>query len=931
MKADLLREKFLRFFKARKHRVIESDSLVPRDDPTVLFTPAGMNQFKEEFLGYNRGFSRAATAQRCLRTDDLDKVGKTAGHHTFFEMLGNFSFGDYFKKEAITWAWEFLTAELKIDQGKLWVSVYKEDQESYDIWKDLIKIPPGKIIKLGDKENFWPSEAKQKGPDGPCGPCSEIFFDTFGGARTEKECAALSINAERSRSIDFGKEAGCGKPDCKPGCSCGRFVEIWNLVFTQFNRRGEGKLEPLPKKNIDTGMGLERLAAVMQGVHSNFETDLFVPIIKEIRLDSRTQELANSRTDELIYAVADHLRAIVFAIYDGVLPSNETRGYVVRKLIRKSIIHLRTLGIEKPFLYKLVPVLAEIMKAPYPQLLQRRENIAEIILAEEKNFISTLNSSENLFKEKFAGFSGGKDAQKAGKIAFVLYDTYGIPLELTADWLKKNQIPISKEAFDQELIRQKNRSKSQSAMKGDVFTASGIDYAVKETKFLGYKENSLKAKVLKIINPSAALRIDTEDGVFFARPKGWGLDAAECIKSQAEVKKLNAGEEAAIILDKSVFYPESGGQVGDTGELAKGKSVFEVLDTRKADKVILHIGRVKSGSFKKNDFINARINLARRRSIAANHTATHLLQAALRKVLGAHVQQQGSQVSEDRLRFDFTHFKDLTREELNRVEESVNNYILRADVLIAKEMELSQARKSGALAFFAEKYADKVRVVSIGDFSRELCAGTHLENTAQIGIFKIIHEGSVASGVRRIEAVTGNYVYKLVKEQQDIILEISTTLNVPAQKITEELKKKTALIKELEKQLNLQMLDSLKSSLDNIIAEAVEIKGTKVVTKVMENTDMGLLRKTVDLIKEKVNNAVIALGSTQAGRVLLVIGVTPDLVQKGIDASGLIRDIAGMVGGSGGGRKDFAQAGGNKPEELQKALQELKNTVARLL
>ncbi|MFH0763100.1 MAG: alanine--tRNA ligase, partial [Candidatus Omnitrophota bacterium] len=434
MKADILRKKFLQFFKARKHRVIESGSLVPAGDPTVLFTPAGMNQFKREFMGHNSGFSRAATAQRCLRTDDLDKVGKTAGHHTFFEMLGNFSFGDYFKKEAIAWAWEFLTRELKISPEKLWVSVYSQDQESYAIWKDLIKVPADKIVKLGDKENFWPSEAKQKGPDGPCGPCSEIFFD-------------------------FGKEAGCGKPGCNPACSCGRFVEVWNLVFTQFNRKGSAKLEPLPKKNIDTGMGLERLAAVMQGVKNNFETDLFQPLLKEIHSSAgQSPQTQNS------YAVADHIRAIVFAIYDGVLPSNEGRGYVVRKIIRKSILHLRALRIEESFLYKLVPILAEIMQVPYPELTQRRENIAQIILAEEENFISALNSSEKLFKENFGALSPDKDGQEAGKTAFLLYDTYGMPFELTADWLKKNNMPVSKEAFDKELIRQKDRSKSQSAM-----------------------------------------------------------------------------------------------------------------------------------------------------------------------------------------------------------------------------------------------------------------------------------------------------------------------------------------------------------------------------------------------------------------------------------------------------------------------------------
>ncbi|MFH0763347.1 MAG: alanine--tRNA ligase-related protein, partial [Candidatus Omnitrophota bacterium] len=485
---------------------------------------------------------------------------------------------------------------------------------------------------------------------------------------------------------------------------------------------------------------------------------------------------------------------------------------------------------------------------------------------------------------------------------FLLYDTYGMPFELTADWLKKNNMPVSKEAFDKELIRQKDRSKSQSAMKGDVFAAGGVDYGVKETKFLGYKQNCLKAKALKIF------------------------------KAGKEVKKITRGEEAAIILDKTVFYAESGGQAGDTGELSKGKSVFEVLDTKKADKIILHIGRVKSGSFKKNDFVSAKINSTRRRSVAGNHTATHLLQAALRRVLGAHVRQQGSFVGEERLRFDFTHFKQITPQELSRIEETVNDYILKGHALAGRQMGLAQAKKSGALAFFAEKYSSKVRVVSIGDFSRELCAGTHLENTALIGLFKIIREGSIASGIRRIEGVTGSYAYKLIKEEAGVISDISSLLGVPAQRIAEELNKKFALLKKLEGQLNSQALDSLKSSTDDIIASAGRIKGVKVITKIIENLDMGLLRKNVDLIKEKVDNAVIALGSSAGGdRALLVIGVTGDLAKEKIDASVLIRGIAGIIGGSGGGRSDFAQAGGNRPQELTQALEELKNMLARTL
>lgn len=843
--------------------------MVPKDDPTILFTPAGMNQFKAEFLGFGCGFKRAATAQRCLRTDDLHKVGKTTGHHTFFEMLGNFSFGDYFKKEAIIWAWEFLTEELKIKKEKLWVSVYKEDDEAHKIWKDLIKIPEKKIIKLGDKENFWPSEAKAKGPNGPCGPCSEIFFD-------------------------HGKEVGCGKPDCGPSCGCGRFVEVWNLVFTQFNRKPSGELVPLPNKNIDTGMGLERLAAVMQGAPNNFETDLFIPITKAISSAIPNTHASNKG---LTFAVADHLRAICFAVFDGVLPSNEARGYIVRKLIRKSELHLRTLGIEGPFLYKLVPVLAEVMSHYYPELRQRQENISEVILAEEKSFISTLNSSETILKEKFSAFAQHQDPEKVGSLTFQLYDTYGMPLELTAGWLEKHGINLSKESYDKEMEEQKTRSKLQSSMKGDVFGVQDLVFSVKSSAFLGYSSLSAKAKILSIV------------------------------KDKKEVKKINKGEKVTVILDKTPFYAESGGQVGDTGEIIKGKNIFSVLDTKKSGKVILHSGRVKQGSFKKGGLVAAYVDNERRLSIARNHTATHLLQSALRNVLGAHVQQQGSLVSAEGLRFDFTHFKDVKKEELERIEEIVNNSIINNVAVESGEKALKEAKKSGALALFGEKYGGRVRVVSIGDISKELCGGTHLKSTGQIGLFKILQEGSVASGVRRIEAITGVYAYKKVSLEKELLSEISASLNVSQDKIQQELEKRSIRLKELEKQLSAQKMDSVKSSLEKIINEAENINGIKVIFSLSDNIEMDILRKNTDLIKEKTKESVIVLGSNYQGRALLVMGVTDDLCQKGVDASALIRNVAAIIGGSGGGRKDFAQAGGNSPQNLNKAVDELKNII----
>ena len=868
MKADILREKFLDFFKSKKHKIVESDSLVPKDDPTVLFTPAGMNQFKKQFLGLITDFRRAASSQRCLRTDDLDKVGKTDYHHTFFEMLGNFSFGDYFKEEAIAWAWEFLTRELKISAEKLWVSVYKDDDEAFNIWKEKIKVPAQKILKFGDKENFWPSQAKEKGPNGPCGPCSEIFFDQ-------------------------GSDKGCRKPECSPACDCGRFIEVWNLVFTQFNRKDGGILEPLPQKNIDTGMGLERLAAVMQEVSNNFQTDLFQPLIEEIKSAVSCQLSAVSRG--LIYAVSDHIRAIVFSIYDGVLPSNEARGYVVRKLIRKSVLHLRQLGIKEPFLYKLVPVLADVMKSPYPELVKRRENIADIILSEEKNFINTLDSSDSLLEEKL---KSGVSPDKAGAIAFQLYDTYGIPLELTVNWAKKHNIEISREAFDRELDAQKLRSKSGSAMQGDVFSVKETQLKdIPETKFLGYEKNITSAKILKIL------------------------------KDNQEVQTISEAEEAKIVLEQTVFYAESGGQVADTGIIEDNQNVFEVSDTKSVNKVILHIGKVKHGSFKKGDSVQAKVELKRRMAIARNHTATHLLQAALRKVLGLHVQQQGSLVAEDRLRFDFTHFKDIKKEELDRIEELVNEFIVQNHPVEKKEMTLTRARESGALAFFAEKYEDNVRVVTDSDISQELCGGTHLDNTGSIGLFKILHEGSVASGIRRIEATTGFSAYKMIKEEEDVLCEVSEILNTPQEKITQELEKRLKQIKELEKQLSSQRLNSVKSGLDELIQKGTEINGIKVIAEIIDNADMDLLRKTADLVKQKEPKVVAALGSDVAGRVSLV--TITNLTD--FDVSALIKEIAPEIGGSGGGRKDFAQAGGNKPENLRKALDKFKKLVRNLI
>jgi len=861
MKADLLREKFLAFFKDRGHKIVDSDSLVPKDDPTVLFTPAGMNQFKKEFMGFDSGFKRAATSQRCLRTDDLDKVGKTSCHHTFFEMLGNFSFGDYFKKEAITWAWEFLTKELSISPEKLRVSVYQDDDEAYNIWKDTVMIPEERIIRLGDKDNFWPAEAKTKGPNGPCGPCSEIFYD-------------------------FGPEVGCGEKICDPACSCGRFVEIWNLVFTQFNRQDDASLEPLPNKNIDTGMGLERLTAVLQGKQNNFETELFQPIIKEI-----INFAPRSPNIKTMYAIADHARAITFSIFDGIRPSNDGRGYVVRKIIRKSVLHLMSLGIKEPFLYKLVSIVVEIMSDPYPELVSRREDIAQIILTEEKNFINGIGSSQELFQSKFTAFKDNPDPEKVGGIVFMLHDTYGIPLELTKEWLDKQKISFSKKAFQQAMEEQKMRSKAGSAMKGDVFGAKGLNIKVEDSKFIGYKQITSESLILAIL------------------------------KDDQEVNQVQVEEDAQIVLDQTPFYAESGGQLGDQGRIVAGINIFEVSDTRKINNIILHYGKVVSGSFKKQDKVQAFINFERRLNIARNHTATHLLQAALRKVLGNHVQQQGSLVGPEKFRFDFTHFKGLSDQEIARVEEIANEYVLKDYQVTSEEMPLKEAKKSGALAFFGEKYGEAVRVITVGDVSKELCGGTHLFSISEIGLIKITSESSVASGIRRIEAVTAEFAEEFVKEQeQRSAQEISRINKLEEQKVQ-------------EKKRNAEMIARALSRLSILIENSVKVKDISAIFSLEDNLDMSALRVLADKLKEKINQAVIVLGSVDKtqNKVNLILALSKDLTSRGLNAQDLIRQVAPIIGGSGGGRQDFAQAGGVKAENLTLAIDKLRDIINKLI
>lgn len=716
--ANEIRSKFLGFFQSKGHTIVTSDSVVPKDDPTVLFTTAGMQQFKRQFLGNIDSYTRAATSQKCIRTDDLDEVGKTNCHHTFFEMLGNFSFGDYFKKEAILWAWEFLTQSLEIPKERLWVSVYQEDPEAFEIWKNTIGIPEHKIFKLGDKSNFWPSNAKQNGPNGPCGPCSEIFFD-------------------------YNPDDPAVPQD--PDDIKGRFTEVWNLVFTQFNRKDGGELEPLPSKNIDTGMGLERLCAVMQGVKNNFDTDLFVPIIAAIE-----REIQTNLSVEEKRIMADHIRAATFAINDGIIPSNKERGSVVKNLINRSInLVLKNGGEHKPCVHKLVPVIAEVMKAQYPDVMEKSTNIAKLIEKTEEAFIKVLETRIPETEKEIHNLMpvsplNAFNALALGDLFFKNQDTFGLPVSTSSTIAINLEVPNEKitEAmarFNTLMKEQRDRSRAGSKMTGDVFVDMDLDLAVPKTKFLGYQLFHAEGRILRIF------------------------------KGQESVKQAAQGEQVRIVLDQTPFYAESGGQVGDTGEILarQGKPAkLIVSDTQKIDDVFLHTCTVEEGRIHVEDSIEALVDVERRLSIMRNHTSTHLLQAALRKVLGEHVQQQGSVVDENRLRFDFTHPQGLTQEQRDAVERHVNEQV-QANIRVEKnEMTMAQAREKGALAFFAEKYGEKVRVIHVPGCSTELCGGTHLDNTGQIKLFKIISESAIAQGIRRVEATTAALAEAVIEERK---------------------------------------------------------------------------------------------------------------------------------------------------------------------
>jgi len=891
-----LRNRYLDFFKSKDHEIIGSDMLVPRNDPTLLFTGAGMNQFKEQFIGMNITYTRAASCQKCLRTGDLENVGKTSGHHTFFEMLGNFSFGDYFKQEACDWAWEFMTQVLGLPEEKLWVSVYKDDDEAYHIWKDKIHIPQSKIVKLGARDNFWPANAPKDGPNGTCGPCSEIFYD-------------------------WGEEAGCGKHDCGPACDCGRFIEVWNLVFTQFSRIGVEQLEALPSKNIDTGMGLERVTAVMQGVRTNFETDLFVPIVKEI------EAVCAGVKKSYANAIADHIRAAIFCISDGVSPSNEERGYVVRKLIRRAYLYSRA---DRAFLYTLVSKVVNVMESAYPELRERRDDITAVIKEEEERFQNTLLTAlpkldDILGTNKTSGIIPGKDV-------FKLVDTYGLPIEVIAEKVKQAGCKYDRDEFERLMDERKELSRSGSKIEQDIFVESGFQDAPCPVTS---DSDPLEAKI-----------------IFMAKDK-------------QKTEHAKKGDKVAILTDpqSALFYTEAGGQIGDTGTIKKDNAAIRIVNTYKIDGRTVHDCIVGEGNFSIFDNVRIELDSKRKQHVAKHHTATHLLHSALKKVLGEHVRQSGSLVEDKRLRFDFTHMKKMSDMEIERVEDLVNEKIQQS-INVVKEVKTKEdAEKEGAIALFGEKYGDQVRIVSISGYSKEFCGGTHVDNTHDIKVFKIITETSIASGVRRIEALTdisaedwlredAARLIVLYNEARDGLGEngeaiayhreienmISECENLKKQESNiswKELKDYTYTIKpeiedgieyfsklkkRVQKKQKANNINEIEQSLDDMIREAQIHDKIRMIVEELQNADMNILRKTADMIKKRSTSTFIALGSASQDKANIIVTFTDDIKARGVDATMIIKEAAKVVNGSGGGRKDFAQAGGKDVSRVKDAL-----------
>jgi len=873
-----IRARFLKYFEDRDHTIVSSSSLVPHNDPTLLFTNAGMNQFKDCFLGdEKRAYARATTSQKCVRAggkhNDLENVGRTARHHTFFEMLGNFSFGDYFKKEAIAFAWEFLTKEMKLDTERLYVSVYTDDDEAANIWHHQEGIPLERIFRF-EEDNFW-----SMGDTGPCGPCSEIFYDN-------------------------GPEIGCDSPTCTVGCDCDRYMEIWNNVFMQFNRQPDGTLIPLPKPAVDTGMGLERLTTVMQGVQSNYDTDLFRIIISFIEKLSTKTYGENEENDVSMRVMADHSRATAYLIADGVLPSNEGRGYVLRRIMRRAMRHAKMLGFEGPILFKTAVFVLESMAEAFPEEAKRKDFVAKVVQNEEERFIQTLGNGLRILQEEISQLSAAKQTMIPGETVFKLYDTYGFPVDLTADIVEKDGYSLDEEGF--KTCMEAQRAKARKHWKGsgeeavsDIYKQL-VDKGI-QTEFSGYLNLENQGEVLTLIR-------------------------------QGEVVEESAcGETVEVITATTPCYGESGGQVGDTGEITTAESTLRIIETRKPlPGLYVHVCEVVTGAIKKGDKATIKVNAERRQHIVLNHTATHLLQAALQNQLGQHVKQAGSLVTAERLRFDFTHFSPVSAEELRKIEEEVNQQIRINAQVESREMSADAAQQAGAMALFGEKYGDVVRVINVGNYSMELCGGTHASAAGDIGLFRILSEGGIAAGVRRIEAITGATALTQVQQQQQSLQRLADLVKSDPQKLELRLQKLLEQQKEMERELEQLQAKANADRSGELIDKVQLVEGIKLLAVKIPGTEGKGLREFSDQLRDKLGSGVLVLVADAGGKVSLLVAVTKDLTGQ-VKAGDLIKPLAEIVGGRGGGRPELAQAGGSETDKIEMLLQAAPEQLKKIL
>lgn len=857
MKSSEIRQAFLDYFKQHGHHLVDSSSLVPGNDPTLLFTNAGMVQFKDVFLGLeHRSYQRAVSSQRCVRAggkhNDLENVGYTARHHTFFEMLGNFSFGDYFKREAIQFAWDFLTKVLGLPEERLWVTVYKDDHEAEDIWLKEMKVSAERFSRCGEKDNFW-----SMGDTGPCGPCTEIFYD-------------------------HGPDIAGGPPG-SPDEDGDRFIEIWNLVFMQFNRDKDGQLHPLPKPSVDTGMGLERLAAVVQGVHSNYEIDSFQYLIRAIAQLGQGIDLNNTS----LKVIADHIRSCSFLITDGVMPGNEGRGYVLRRIIRRAVRHGNKLGLPTPFFAKLVQPLIDVMGEAYPELTAAKTQVEKILAQEENQFARTLEQGLRLLQEQIHTLKG---KEIPGDVAFKLYDTYGFPVDLTADIAREHNLQVDMDGFNQFMQQQREQSQAASNFTTDYHASSQLDYC---SEFHGYDKDEMDSVVISLL----------QDG--------------------KEVQELKQGSKGAIILEQTPFYAESGGQIGDKGLITAKGLQFRVDDTQKIGQAVVHYGEVIEGQFSLKQKVHAEIAKARRETIRLNHSATHLLHAALKSIVGPHVQQKGSLVDAERARFDFSHFEALNAEQLKQIESLVNEQVRANNAVETQLMDIESAKKSGAVALFGEKYAEKVRVLTMGEFSKELCGGTHARRTGDIGLFKIVAEYGIASGVRRIELVTGAYALAYVNEQQSLLNELAAVLKTSIPLVKEKLTQVLQESRQQEKEIARFLQEKAKKSGADMLSEAVQVNGVNLLVKRMDGVDNQTMRSTLDQLKDKLEPAVIVLFAVDQQKMNVIAGVSKSIIGKAPSAAELVRHLCGK----GGGRDDMAQGGGVVPSDLEDKIAQIKGMI----